>query len=84
MTRWPNECILRQRIRGRYDSEPGALNNVRLPRRSLDVFLWTIAIVSLAVLFLSHEDPFVRDALCAGTGFCPTFAGACSWPAIFM
>jgi hypothetical protein len=50
-----------------------------LQRRSLDLFLAIIFIVCVAVLFLSHEDPFVRDALCARIGFCPTFANAKAW-----
>jgi hypothetical protein len=52
-------------------------------KRSLDLVLATIFIVSVAALFLAHEDPFVRDALCARIGFCLTFANAKAWNNIF-
>jgi len=51
-------------------------DNVHLRRRSLDVLLAIVAIVSAAAVLLSHEDPFVRIAVCTHTGFCPTFAHA--------
>jgi hypothetical protein len=49
---------------------------VHLRRRSLDVLLAIIAIMCLAVVLLSYEDPFFRIAVCTHTGFCPTFAKA--------
>ena len=52
-------------------------------RRPLDLALWAIFIVSVALLFLAHEDPFVRDALCSRTGFCPVIANAKAWNKIF-
>jgi hypothetical protein len=45
--------------------------NVRL-RRSLAI----IALVSVAVVLLAHEDPFARIWVCTHIGFCPTFAHA--------
>jgi hypothetical protein len=48
-------------------------------KRPLDLALWAIFIVSLALLFLAHEDPFVREALCSRSGFCPVIANAKAW-----
>jgi hypothetical protein len=48
-------------------------------RRSLDLLLGIVAIVSAAAVLLSHEDPFVRVAVCNHTGFCPTIAHAKAW-----
>jgi len=45
-------------------------------RRLLDVLLAIIAVVSVAVVLLLHEDPFARIAVCNHIGFCPTFAHA--------
>jgi hypothetical protein len=56
---------------------------VHLRRRSLDVLLAIIAVVSMAVVLLLHEDPFVRIAVCSHTGFCPTFAHAKAWYKVF-
>jgi hypothetical protein len=56
---------------------------VHLRRRSLDVLLAIIAVVSVAVVLLLHEDPFVRIAVCSHTGFCPTFAHAKAWYKVF-
>src|SRR5262249_25456155 len=38
-----------------------------------------VAILSVAAVLLSHEDPFVRIAVCNQTGFCSTFAHAKAW-----
>jgi hypothetical protein len=38
-----------------------------------------IAIVSVLLVLLSHEDPFVRIRVCTHTGFCSTFAHAKAW-----
>jgi hypothetical protein len=43
-------------------------------RRLLDVLLAIIAVVSVAVVLLLHEDPFARIAVCNHISFCPTFA----------
>jgi hypothetical protein len=51
----------------------------QLQRRSLDFLLVIIGIVSVALVLLSHEDPFVRVAVCTHTGFCPAFAHAKTW-----
>ena len=55
----------------------------RILKHPLDVTLILVAMISLAALFLAHEDPFARDALCAKTGFCPTIANARAWNKIF-
>jgi hypothetical protein len=52
-------------------------------RRVLDGFLIAIFVLSIAALFLAHEDPFARDALCAHTGFCPVMPNAKAWDKIF-
>jgi hypothetical protein len=49
---------------------------VHLRRRSLDVLLAILAIVSAVVVLLSYEDPSIRVAVCTHTGFCSTFAKA--------
>jgi hypothetical protein len=49
----------------------------------LDIILITIFVLSVAALFLAHEDPFARDALCAYTGFCPVMPNAKAWNKIF-
>jgi hypothetical protein len=56
---------------------------VHLRRRSLDALLAIVAIVCVAVVLLSHEDPFVRIAVCNHTGFCSTFAYAKAWYKVF-
>lgn len=57
-------------------SQKSNWDKVHVRRRSLDVLLAIIAIVSVLIVLLSHEDPFVRIAVCTHTGFCPTFAHA--------
>jgi hypothetical protein len=52
---------------------------VHLRRRSLDVLLALVAMVSVAAVLLSQEDPFVRIAVCKQTGFYSTFAHAKAW-----
>lgn len=49
----------------------------------LDIALNVIAVVSTAALFLAHEDPFVREAVCAKIKFCPTITNAKAWNKIF-
>ena len=48
-------------------------------KRPLDRVLSAIFVLSVAALFLAHDDPFVRDALCERTGICPTIANAKAW-----
>ena len=55
----------------------------RIIKQPLDIALMVIAIISLAALFLAHEEPFARDALCRATKFCPTIANAKAWNKIF-
>src|SRR5262249_51797733 len=50
-------------------------DNVGL-RRALDFLVAIVALVSVAVVLLAHEAPFVRTWVCTHTGFCPTFAHA--------
>src|SRR5260370_28350194 len=45
----------------------------------LDGVLWAIFLASVAALFLAHEDPFARDALCSQIRFCPVIANAKAW-----
>ena len=52
-------------------------------KRLLDIALIAIFVLSVAPLFLAHEDPFARDALCAYTGFCPVMPNAKAWNKIF-
>jgi hypothetical protein len=56
---------------------------VRIIKQPLDIALIVIAVVSAAALFLAHEDPFVRDAVCAKIKFCPTITNAKAWNKIF-
>ena len=42
-----------------------------MPRRALDIGLLAIFILSVAAIFLAHEDPFAREAVCAHIRFCP-------------
>jgi hypothetical protein len=48
-------------------------------KRLLNIALVAIFVLSVAALFLAHEDPFARDALCAYTGFCPVVPNAKAW-----
>jgi len=52
-------------------------------KRLIDWLLGTILVLSIAAVFLAHEDPFVREALCARIGSCPVIANAKSWNKIF-
>lgn len=52
-------------------------------KRITDLMLFAIFLLSVAALFLAHEDPFARDALCASIGFCPAMANAKAWNKIF-
>lgn len=45
----------------------------------LDAALWTIGILSVAALFLAHEDPFARDALCSHIKACPVIENVKAW-----
>jgi hypothetical protein len=45
----------------------------------LDFSLTIIFIVSVAMVFLAHEDPFVRIAVCAHIAPCPTLPHAKAW-----
>jgi len=45
----------------------------------LNIALIAISVVSVAALFLAHEDPFAREAVCAHTGFCPVMPNAKAW-----
>jgi len=44
---------------------------IKYHKHLLDSALWLICIASVAALFLAHEDPFARDALCSHTKICP-------------
>jgi hypothetical protein len=55
----------------------------RIFRHALDIALIGITVISIAALFLAHEEPFARDALCGKVGFCPTIANAKAWNKIF-
>ena len=48
-----------------------------------DIALITIFVLSVAALFLAHEDPFAREVVCAHTGFCPVMPNAKAWSKIF-
>jgi hypothetical protein len=48
-------------------------------KRLLDIALTAISVLSVAALFLAHEDPFAREAVCAHTGFCPVMPNAKAW-----
>jgi hypothetical protein len=52
---------------------------MNLNKKLLDGALWTICVVSIAALFLAHEDPFARDAFCSHIKFCPTITNAKAW-----
>jgi hypothetical protein len=52
-------------------------------KRLLDIVLTAIFVLSVAALFLAHEDPFARQAVCAHTGFCPAMPNAKAWNKIF-
>jgi hypothetical protein len=49
----------------------------------LDGALCAISIVCVAALFLAHEEPFARDALCSNFKICPVIADAKAWNKIF-
>jgi hypothetical protein len=49
----------------------------------LDSALWLICIASVVALFLAHEDPFARDALCSHTKICPVIENAKAWNKVF-
>jgi hypothetical protein len=65
------------------DDREDTSNVARIIKQPLDIALMVIAIISLAALFLAHEEPFARDALCRATKFCPTIANAKAWNKIF-
>jgi hypothetical protein len=49
-------------------------------KRPLDIVLIVISILSVAALFLAHEDPFARDVVRARIGFCcPVIPNAKAW-----
>jgi hypothetical protein len=54
----------------------------RILKIPLDIVLILIAILSVAALFLAHEDPFARDAVCKWIG-CFTSDHAKAWNKIF-
>jgi hypothetical protein len=56
---------------------------VRIIKQPVDIALIVIAVTSTAALFLAHEEPFARDALCAKISFCPTITNAKAWNKIF-
>jgi hypothetical protein len=57
--------------------------HVRIMKRPLNWLLGAIFILSVAALFLAHEDPFVREALCTRIAFCPVISNAKAWNKIF-
>jgi hypothetical protein len=48
-------------------------------KHRLDAVLFLIAALSFAALFLAHEDPFARDAVCKSLRFCPVLENAKAW-----
>jgi hypothetical protein len=52
-------------------------------KRLLDIALIAILVLSVAALFLAHEDNFARRAMCVHTGLCPLFPNAKAWNKIF-
>jgi hypothetical protein len=52
-------------------------------KRLFDIVLIVIFVLSVAALFLAHEDPFARNVACAHTGFCPVLSNAKAWNKIF-
>jgi|ERR1700733_788915 len=51
-------------------------------KHPVDSVLWAICVASVAALFLAHEDPFARDALCSKIKFCPEISNAKAWQKI--
>lgn len=47
--------------------------------RPLDSFLWAVGLACVATIFLAHENPFARDALCARIQVCPIVPNAAAW-----
>jgi hypothetical protein len=52
-------------------------------QNSIAAVLIVIFVLSVAALFLAHEDPFARNVACAHTGFCPVLSNAKAWNKIF-
>ena len=52
-------------------------------KQLLNGALCAISIVCVATLFLAHEEPFARDALCSTFKICPVIADAKAWNKIF-
>ncbi len=48
-------------------------------KRLLDIVLMGIFVLSVAALFLAHEDNFARRAVCVHTGICPLIPNAKAW-----
>lgn len=56
----------------------------RILKIPLDIVLILVGVLSVAALFLAHEDPFARDALCKWMGpYCLTSEHAKAWNKIF-
>jgi hypothetical protein len=53
----------------------------RIRRRLLDIALATIFALSIAAIFVAHEDPFAREALCSVLS-CPKLLHARAWEKI--
>jgi hypothetical protein len=51
--------------------------------RLLDLALLALFLLSLALVILGNEDPFARDAVCNGLGFCPKSDHAKAWNKAF-
>jgi hypothetical protein len=56
---------------------------IKYHKHLLDSALWLVCIASVAALFLAHEDPFARDALCSHTKICPVIENAKAWNKVF-
>jgi hypothetical protein len=44
-----------------------------LNKRLIDAFLLLLFVLSVALVMLGIDDPFARDAICKGIGFCPAW-----------
>src|SRR5258708_21832519 len=63
--------------------EVGGLGRCAALKRLLDIVLIGMFVLSVASLFLAHEDNFARRAVCVHTGICPLIPNAKAWNKIF-
>lgn len=52
---------------------------MRLLRKPFDLVLWFLAVLSLATIFLAHENSFARDVFCSAIKMCPAVENAAAW-----